>query len=462
MLKRLFVMAAGIALTSFAADPVPVVDPFEVIGAFDRLAELDLWPGFDATAFPIAVYDGERTLLLRHPNPPEEFAPFEGLDNVWFSPGRHPAMRWNSNAEIGGVRTATLLLTIEPGRSVEFEASILFHEVFHLYSKPLHPTWRPNEVFRYSYPMSDVDNYRRLLMEEEALARAVEAGDEATTASWAAAALAIRHERTAKLAEEHREFEIALELQEGTAVYMGRSTLGTAGETVRLREERGPEGIRWRCYETGATVAVILDRLLPAWKTLLDEEPEITFAQLLERALNTREIEPASFTDEDLSGLASRAETAIADLAAERKAVYDDFVTRGKRVVIRLEDTSDFFEMTRFDPMAVEILNNGEALQAHNLTAVHSRGEINFVNPHFVRRSLDGVLALTTPAGEHPFLDGFRRVAISGFAGEPTVTRNGDAVTLEAEGLTVQFDAAQVESNDVEVIVTVLPADNAK
>jgi len=163
-----------------------------------------------------------------------------------------------------------------------------------------------------------------------------------------------------------------------------------------------------------------------------------------------------------MQAMTGRAEAAIAKLAAERKALYDDFAGRGKRVLVRLADTEDFLEMARFDPMAVEILENGEALQAHYLTAVHARGEINLVNPNFVRRSLDGVLALTTPAGEHPFLEGFRQVSISGFAGEPRVTRDGDAVTLEAEGLTVQFDVAQVESNDSEIVITVLPADNAK
>jgi len=64
----------------------------------------------------------------------EEFLPLEGHEGVWVFTGRHTAMRWNSNADIGGEPTATLLLTIEPGRSTEFEASILFHEVFHLLS----------------------------------------------------------------------------------------------------------------------------------------------------------------------------------------------------------------------------------------------------------------------------------------------------------------------------------------
>ena len=445
--------------SSAASANTDIVDPFAVIAVVDRASEMAPWPGFDASAYPVAIYDGEHTLLLRHPNPPTEFEPLEGRDGVWYFEGKHPAMRWNSNADIGGVRTATLLLTIEPGRSVEYEAHILYHEIFHLFSKPLHPTWRPNEMWRYSYPMEDLDNYRLLLLEEEALARAVESQSVEDTASWALAALALRTDRLAELSEEHSTFETVLELQEGTAVYMGRSTIETASNTGRLREERGPEGIRWRCYETGAAVAVILDRLMPSWKKTLDAKPETTFAELLEMAVPDAGVAAASFSDEDLAETTARAEAAIARLMAKRAALYDEFNQRGKKVVIRTADDNEILEFGRFDPMAVEILEKGEALQAHLLTASHPRGEVKLENPHFERRSLAGVIALTRPAGDHPFLQGYRQITVTGFAGEPVVKRNADTVSVEAEGLFVSYDGAFVESTDDKLVITVPPAD---
>lgn len=451
------VLLAGL-MTAGAEQP-QVVDPFEVIAAFDRAAKMELWTGFDAMAYPIAVYDGDRTLLLRHSNPPEDFVVLEGHEGVRVFPGKHPAMRWNSNADIGGVRTATLLLTIEPGRTPEYEAHILYHEVFHLFSKPLHPTWRPNEIYRYSYPMDDLGNYRSLLLEEEALARAVEAENEESTASWTATALAIRSERMADLSDEHQAFETALELQEGTAVYMGRSTIGVAADTERLREERGPQGIRWRCYETGTAIAVVLDRLLPSWKEILDAKPDTTFAALLSEALAEREVAPAAFNDEELIALTSRAKVAINDLAAERVALYQDFARRGKRVVVRLADENEQLGTGRFDPMAVEVLDRGEALQAHFLSANHPRGEVSLTNPLFVRRSLEGVIALTVPAGDHPFLYGYREVSFSGFSGDPKVVREGDTITVTAEGLSASFEGALLKSTDEELVITVLPAE---
>lgn len=459
MRAGILVVTVGLALTG-TADDGQIVDPFEVVATLDRFSEMELWPGFDATTYPIAVFDGQRTLLFRHPDPPDEFQPLEGHEDVWVSPGKHPAMRWNSNADIGGASTATLLLTIEPGRSVEYEAHILFHEVFHLFSKPLHPTWRPNEMWRYSYPMDDVDNYRQLLLEEEALARAITSETDDSATSWTAEALAIRTQRTAKLSEEHRTFETALELQEGTAVYMGRSAIGIADDTERLREERGPEGIRWRCYETGSAIAVVLDRLLPEWKQALDAEPDTTFTELLEMAIAARGVAPAIFTNEELISVSNRAEAAISDLEAERAAVYEDFSGRGKRVVLRLADEDEQLGTGRFNPMAVEVLNNGEVLQTNFLTADHPRGKVSLQNPHYVRGSLDGVVALTTPASEnHPFMYGYRQIAVSGFSGDPTVVRDGNAVTIEAEGLKLEFNGARVESSDEELVVTVLPAE---
>ncbi|UCF37901.1 MAG: hypothetical protein JSU96_03270 [Acidobacteriota bacterium] len=448
----------GSSISRAVAAETQVVDPFAVVAAFDRAAQLQGWPGFDATAYPIAIYDGERTLLLRHPNPPAEFLLLPGHEGVRVSPGKHSAMRWNSNADIGGVPTATLLLTIEPGRTVDYEAHILFHEVFHLFSRPLHPTWSPNEIWRYNYPVDDLENYRQLLLEEEALAKAMESESDSDGVSWAAAALTIRLDRQARLSQEHRSYETALELQEGTAVYMGRSMLGVASETERLREDRGPAGIRWRFYETGAAISVILDRLAPSWKEDLDARPEVTFTQLLSTALAAMDADPATFSNEVRTRIEERAITALNKLSAEREQLYDDFLQRRNRVIIRLADEEDHFSFDRFDPMAVEILDQGEALQAHLLTSSHPRGEVSFENPRFLPRSLEGVIALTSPVGQHPFLGGYRRIAFSGFSDKPVVERNGIAVNVKADGLFVSFSGATIESTDHELIITVLPS----
>ena len=166
--------------------------------------------------------------------------------------------------------------------------------------------------------------------------------------------------------------------------------------------------------------------------------------------------------NEELAEIAVRAEAAMAKLAAERAELAEDFNRRGTKVMIRLAEKTERFEVENFDPMAVEVLEQGEAIQAHLLIASHHSGEVRLANPRFVPRSLDGVIALTSPAGEHPFLQGLRQIAVTGFSGEPTVEVVGENVRVEAEGLSVSLTRAAVESTDDELIITVLPAVPAK
>jgi len=71
---------------------------------------------------------------------------------------------------------------------------------------------------------------------------------------------------------------------------------------------------------------------------------------------------------------------------------------------------------------------------------------------------MDGVIALTRPAGEHPFVHGIREISVSGFSGEPAVDRSGDAIAVTAEGLSLSFEGADVQSTGDELVITVLPA----
>src|SRR5690606_29811203 len=49
---------------------------FAIVRELERVAaEREFWPGFDPLSVPLAIYSGDRTYLLRHPSPPEGFAP---------------------------------------------------------------------------------------------------------------------------------------------------------------------------------------------------------------------------------------------------------------------------------------------------------------------------------------------------------------------------------------------------
>ena len=83
-------------------EPTALALEEEVRGIAEASARTDsLWPGFDPLAIPLAVYDGERTFLFRHPSPPGDFATLpEAEPSTHVLTGRHEAVTANTSAEI--------------------------------------------------------------------------------------------------------------------------------------------------------------------------------------------------------------------------------------------------------------------------------------------------------------------------------------------------------------------------
>jgi hypothetical protein len=78
VLACLAVLAGCRSVGAPVPDPVPVPlppDAFAIVAEADRLAARELWPGFDPRTVPVAIHDGEQTLLFRHPSPPAGFEP---------------------------------------------------------------------------------------------------------------------------------------------------------------------------------------------------------------------------------------------------------------------------------------------------------------------------------------------------------------------------------------------------
>ncbi|MDM7915603.1 MAG: hypothetical protein QUU85_10120, partial [Candidatus Eisenbacteria bacterium] len=94
-----------------AEAPAAATEPFtaaslerevERIAAAHGGGDTALWPGFDPLAVPLAVYDGARTTLFRHPSPPPEFRSLPGsAPPASVFEGRYGAMTANTSAEIG-------------------------------------------------------------------------------------------------------------------------------------------------------------------------------------------------------------------------------------------------------------------------------------------------------------------------------------------------------------------------
>jgi len=435
--------------------PAATHDIFAVVRALDA-ASRGVWPGFDPSTIPVALFDGEQTILLRHPSPPPEFSPMPGRPGVLVATGRYPGVAGNSTREIGGVRTATVIA--RPAQPAEGAILATVEEVFHVFWLARHPSFRPNELARYAYPVKDAENLRRLLAEDEALARALEAKPTGDAARWVVAALEIRRERMPSLTEDVRSFETALEMMEGTANYVARVAVGEPPERTaeRLRAARRADDIRWRFYDTGAALCLLLDRLSPGWQERSEQQPALTIVDMMDTALRTHHAEAATFSGTDTAGFASRAAADIADLSGRQQRLRSEILERrGPRIVVEVEEGAEPFRVQRFDPINLMVLDAGEIAHANFLSLSVPQGTVELTNPGFVRNTFSGTVGLTSPAGRHPLSDGVRRVTIAGIDGVPKVVRDAESVTVEASGVRLALRGAEVRVDGELIRITV-------
>jgi hypothetical protein len=280
-LQGLLFLSLGLFAIAAAETATPTTAA--VIAEFDRMAGLPLWPGSDPKTVPLAIYDGQRTVLVRHPSPPPEFKR-EG--EIWIFAGQHPEMRANTSTDLGGATTATLLLDPGKGRDARHWASVMMHETFHVFQRQKHPTWAGNEAELFTYPLEDAGRLASRRLETDALRRALAAQDAKEAACWAAKALGLRRQRYGSLPAGSEAYEQGTELNEGLATFIENLALGeTKGPDLPAGEY--PAGdVRSRAYAIGYAEATLLDRFDPGWRKALEEGQGASLDELLAKALN--------------------------------------------------------------------------------------------------------------------------------------------------------------------------------
>ena len=326
--------------------------------------------------------------------------------------GRHPAVAGNSTREIGGVRTATVIAT--PAQSVDSTTLAVVEEVFHVFWLARHPSFRPNEMARYVYPIADEDNLRRLLAEDEALARALDGGAIADDGRVGGRRARDPRERVIRLTDDARAFETALEMMEGTANYVARVSAGEppARTVDRLRAPRPAEDIRWRFYDSGAALCLLADRLSPGWQARTDRQPELTIVEFMVGGPSRRGVEPATFSNAETAEFQAKAAAVSRISKVRREHIRADLSNRpGPRIIVEVAAGAEPFRVLRFDPINLMVLDQGEIAHANFITLTVPQGTIELSNPGFVRRTFGGTVSLhragRTPPAEpgHPAPD---------------------------------------------------------
>jgi hypothetical protein len=439
--------ASGAAPAARNSDGSPA-DAFAVVAEADRLAERDLWPGFDPRAIPVAIHDGERTLLFRHPSPPAGFQRVAGRDGVWEYSGRYPGVTANSSAEIGGVVTATLM-PATGGVSLLDRAGLLIHEAFHVFQRTHDVAAPANEVELFTYPADDAELLALRRLEGEALRRALAARPDEQAACWARTAMHVRGERFARLPAGAAGYERGTEGYEGLASYVERRATARADGDLVPGAGFAPDALRQRGYATGAALARLLDRFAPQWRTTPAPRDSADLDVRLAAALDASNTGDAAcaFTPAERSRLQAAASADVETLRSRRVAERAAFLEQtGWRLVVEAAGAPLFPH--GFDPLNVQRVEHDEVLHTRWLKLGNDAGVVEVL----------GHASLSKAAGEHPLFNGVRRLTVTGLAGEPAVTEANGVVTVQAPGITAQLRGATVERAGRTTTVRLVPA----
>lgn len=437
-------MTPLVLLFGLAQSPAPPPSPpdptaFAIEDAVRKAAFRPVWPGFDPVKIPLAVFDGEKTFLFRHPKPPPEFRAVPNRPGTAVVVGRHPLVRANTSVTLGSVPTATLLADAPEGISLRESAAIAVHEAFHVFQAERHPTWGGNEVDLFTYPMDDAVLLQLSRLETEALRRALAERSDKGAACWAATALERRRTRFAALGKSGALYERGTELKEGLARLVENRARGASSkEPVFPANEFAASDVRSRSYAVGHAFGLLLDRFAPGWEPKLEAGADETLDALLAGALEARKASrPCRFTGQETARALDGAKRSVELAQLTRTAVRDDFFRRPGWMLVVVAGAEPLAPQA-FDPLNVERLGSGEVMHSRWVKLGNAAGVVEVLNARSVTES----------AGKHPLFDGVRRLTVTGLPAEPTVNESASGIAFEAAGVAGRFAGARWERKD--------------
>jgi hypothetical protein len=419
------------------ADP----DPVALVALADRIAAKNLWPGFDPRTIPVAIFDGRRTFLFRHPAPPPAFEPLPGAAGVLVMNGRMEEVTANSSATIGGVPTATLMPP-SAGTSLRTRAGILIHEAFHVFQRQHHKNWSANEAELFTYPFADTAQVALQREELEALHRALQARPRAG-ACWATIAMDVRARRLAMLPRGAAQFERMTELNEGLATYVEKRAAGVIDRNLLSETRFAPDMVRLRAYQSGVAIARLLDRYSPNWRATLESNDSTALDVLLADALSATPHGSCGFSGPERTKFRGESAADVSSLVTRREQARREFIEKEGWSLLIVSATSPLFPQG-FDPLNVQVVTSGEVLHTRFLKLGNDAGSIQVL----------GRASLTDAAGAHPLFNGVKQLTVTGLSSTPEVRVSGDTVTINTDGVTGQFRRASVNRDGRKVVVT--------
>jgi len=382
------VLALGVFATVANAQQgtlTPVTDVMEVMREHTLIAEINLWPGFNIKEIPVAVYDSVNTWLFFADHPPEGFRQADHDTVVFVFEGQYPLVRGNSVVRFGEIWTATSVLSNYSRRTNERYtpkdlAGIIAHEQFHVFQRTKHPGWRQNDGVLLFYPEETKEALFLRRIEKEAFKRAVLATDKKETTGWALTALDYRKERLAMVPEPFGNYEKDLQHTEGLSDYIERIARGVDPlNASNMTNGIAPAGVRDLGYWEGRWIAMIMDRLSPDWKMLLESNDTLYLEEILESVMVDLTFKKQAFSESEIRLLRFDSDRVFDDWQL-RKAGEVESYKNLPGYSIEISSVSSPLNIRIFEPLEIEMLADRAVFHRLIFSAGNQKGTMRILN----------------------------------------------------------------------------------
>lgn len=431
-------------LLLFAPNDRPVADAVKVMEIVAAQQDHPLWPTFRPTEIPVLVFDSINTWLFFSKDPPEGFTAVEQHPGVFLFKGQHPLVRGNSMVRMGDRWTATSVFSSHARRTGEQYtlqdlAGIIIHEQFHVFIREQHPRWRQNDGVLLLYPAETPEALLLRRSEKEAFRRAVVSVNPIVLTGWVREAMNYREQRLAGVHLVFATYEKELQRTEGLSDYIERVARGLDPlNASNITNGIAPAGVRDLGYVEGRWIAMILDKLDPGWKLLLEANDSLYLEDILKKAIEDLPDGLATFSASELDQLQSEANMDFIRWQEKKQQEMKQFnELPGFRVDINA--SSKPLSIRIFEPLEIEILEDGSVYHRLIFSAGNGAGSLRVMN--------------------HPCITGFdhslgvTRVLIHGLEKEPEINEAVKTVKLKEGGSTVELKYTRVTKSGWSCIV---------
>ncbi len=435
----LIIIATRVA--SVYGQPGPGASPFDVFQVMEIVEKTNdnpLWPNFRPAHIPVLVFDSVNTWLFHSEFKPDGCSEVQDHPGVFRLSGQSPLVRGNSTIRMGDQWLATSVFSSYAQRTGEKYstrdlAGIIIHEQFHVFSRTEHPAWRQNDGYLLLYPSETPEALFLRRSEKEAFRNAVGSSNLGEIAGWVQEGFDYRNKRFSLIAPANADYEKQLQRTEGLSDYIERLARGSdplAASTIT--NGIAPAGVRDLGYVEGRWIAMILDKLNPGWKSVLEENDTLYLEDILKTTISALPVEPVHFTTREIESLHSEAKADFKQWQSRKQEEIKQFnAMPGNRIEINA--SSNPLGIRIFEPLEIEILEDGSVFHRLIFSAGNEAGSLRIMHQPCITW-FDNSLRII-------------RLVVNGLAESPQSIENEKKIVIRNNNISIELKYSKMSIN---------------